>query len=73
MLPLLPRAVLGYLLLLLLLSSTARAQTTPTEPELNTFYDQLNAYRTTQYQPLPDLEALRLPSSFSGPTCGPCT
>ncbi|UOQ53685.1 hypothetical protein [Hymenobacter cellulosivorans] len=42
------------------------AQTAPSGSDLNAFYDQLNAYRTAQYQPLPDLETLRLPSSFSG-------
>ncbi|AHJ99466.1 hypothetical protein [Hymenobacter swuensis] len=52
--------------LLLLLFGTTHAQTTPPEPDLTAFYDQLNAYRTARYQPLPDLEALQLPSTFSG-------
>ena len=51
---------------LLLLAGAAAGQTPPSDPELNSFYDQLNAYRTVRYQPLPDLEALLLPSSFSG-------
>jgi hypothetical protein len=41
-------------------------QPAPTETELSTFYDQLNAYRTARYAPLPDLEALLLPATFSG-------
>lgn len=53
-------------LLFLLTTLTATAQTAPADVELNTFYDQLNAYRTARYQPLPDLEALQLPSTFSG-------
>lgn len=52
--------------LLLLLFGTTHAQTAPPEPDLTAFYDQLNAYRTARYQPLPDLEALQLPSTFSG-------
>ncbi|GAA3998081.1 hypothetical protein GCM10022408_06020 [Hymenobacter fastidiosus] len=44
----------------------AQAQTPLPEAALNTFYDQLNAYRTARYEPLPDLEALQLPSTFSG-------
>jgi len=51
--------------LLLLLTLGARAQT-PDAADLDAFYDQLNAYRTARYQPLPDLEALQLPSTFSG-------
>lgn len=50
----------------LLFSSASLAQTASPETELTTFYDQLNAYRTARYQPLPDLEALQLPSTFSG-------
>lgn len=54
-------------LLFLLLSGIATAQTVPPlEPDLTAFYDQLNAYRTARYQPLPDLQALQLPSTFSG-------
>ncbi|MBX0291496.1 VWA domain-containing protein [Hymenobacter sp. HSC-4F20] len=53
-------------IILLLTTSAAHAQSPTPEAELNTFYDQLNAYRTTRYQPLPDLEALQLPSTFSG-------
>ncbi|MDF7814398.1 hypothetical protein [Hymenobacter sp. YC55] len=53
-------------IILLLTTCIARAQTAPSEAELNVFYDQLNAYRTERYQPLPDLEALQLPSTFSG-------
>ncbi|TGE13462.1 hypothetical protein, partial [Hymenobacter elongatus] len=53
-------------LLLLLSTRTAQAQAPLPEAELNTFYDQLNAYRTARYAPLPDLEALQLPSTFSG-------
>ena len=51
---------------LLLLRSLAHAQTPLPEVDLNAFYDQLNAYRTARYQPLPDLEVLQLPSAFSG-------
>jgi hypothetical protein len=65
MLPLFRRGLLSGLLFFLLLSA-ALAQTAPHDPELNTFYDQLNAYRTGRYQPLPDLQTLRLPSTFSG-------
>ncbi|WBA40811.1 hypothetical protein [Hymenobacter canadensis] len=65
MLPLFRRGLLSGLLFFLLLSA-ALAQTAPPDPELNAFYDQLNAYRTARYQPLPDLEALQLPSTFSG-------
>jgi len=53
-------------LILFLLISAGYAQGTPSEVELTTFYDQLNAYRTARYQPLPDLEALELPATFSG-------
>ncbi|RPD49632.1 VWA domain-containing protein [Hymenobacter sediminis] len=53
-------------IILLLATSAARAQSPTPEAELNTFYDQLNAYRTERYYPLPELEALRLPSTFSG-------
>ncbi|MGY2131087.1 hypothetical protein ACW9KT_02580 [Hymenobacter sp. HD11105] len=53
-------------IILLLTTHAAYTQTAPPDPELNTFYDQLNAYCTERYQPLPDLEALRLPSTFSG-------
>ncbi|GAA3919438.1 hypothetical protein [Hymenobacter algoricola] len=52
--------------LLLLLTGAAQAQAPPADAALSSFYDQLNAYRTARYQPLPDLEALSLPSSFSG-------
>ncbi|MCA8833398.1 hypothetical protein [Hymenobacter pini] len=58
---------LWWALLLVLVSVTARAQTSlPTAADLDAFYDQLNAYRTARYQPLPELEALQLPSTFSG-------
>lgn len=53
-------------IILLLVSAASNAQTAPPETALTTFYDQLNAYRTARYQPLPDLEALQLPSTFSG-------
>ena len=53
-------------IILLLTTRAAYAQTALPETELNTFYDQLNTYRTARYQPLPDLEALQLPSTFSG-------
>jgi hypothetical protein len=52
--------------LLLLLAGAAPAQTPLTDSALSSFYDQLNAYRTARYQSLPDLEALTLPSTFSG-------
>ncbi|QNP53633.1 hypothetical protein H9L05_08810 [Hymenobacter qilianensis] len=53
-------------IILLFTTRAASAQSAPLDTELNTFYDQLNAYRTARYQPLPDLEALQLPSTFSG-------
>ncbi|MBC6697286.1 hypothetical protein [Hymenobacter sp. BT190] len=53
-------------IILLLVSAASNAQTAPPETALTDFYDQLNAYRTARYQPLPDLEALQLPSTFSG-------
>ncbi|MBO0358358.1 hypothetical protein J0X19_10415 [Hymenobacter sp. BT186] len=59
------RALLAAFLFLLLMGP-AQAQTPLPAPDLNTFYDQLNAYRTARYQPLPDLEALQFPSTFSG-------
>ena len=53
-------------IILLLATRVTYAQAPLSEAELNTLYDQLNAYRTERYQPLPDLEALQLPSTFSG-------
>jgi hypothetical protein len=52
--------------ILFLAISVGHAQSTPSEAELTAFYDQLNAYRTARYQPLPDLEVLELPATFSG-------
>ncbi|OWP63735.1 hypothetical protein CDA63_07010 [Hymenobacter amundsenii] len=61
------RVFIGLLLPLLLLSGgIARAQSPVSETELVAFYDQLNAYQTPQYRPLPALEQLRLPATFSG-------
>jgi hypothetical protein len=51
---------------LLLLAGGTQAQAPLSDAELNSFYNQLNAYGTVRYQPLPDLEALLLPSTFSG-------
>ncbi|MBG8554592.1 hypothetical protein [Hymenobacter guriensis] len=59
------RALLGSLFFVFL-SGPIQAQTPLSEADLSAFYDQLNAYRTERYQPLPDLEAIRLPSTFSG-------
>ena len=52
--------------LLLLGSQIAGAQSPVSESELVAFYDQLNTYQTPRYQPLPDLEQLLLPATFSG-------
>lgn len=63
----LARTLLRALLLLLLTARAGYGQApAPTDAELSTFYDGLNAYRTERYQPLPDLEALQLPATFSG-------
>lgn len=56
--------LIGFIFLLF--CAAAHAQAPLPESELNTFYDQLNAYRIARYRPLPDLEVLRLPSTFSG-------
>ncbi|MBC8083180.1 MAG: hypothetical protein H7Z21_08215, partial [Hymenobacter sp.] len=53
-------------LFLVLVFSGAHAQAPVPDADLNAFYDQLNAYQTARYQPLADLEQLRLPADFSG-------
>ncbi|MBF9219650.1 hypothetical protein [Hymenobacter ruricola] len=62
----LPTRALLTAFFILLLAGVARAQAPLSEAELDTFYNQLNAYRTARYQQLPDLEAIQLPSTFSG-------
>jgi hypothetical protein len=55
-----------FLLACLLLLAAALRPRPRFRTRASSFYDQLNAYRTARYQPLPDLEALLLPSTFSG-------
>jgi len=60
----LPKLLLG--LFIFVITRSGFAQTAPSSSDLGAFYEQLNAYHTARYQPLPDLEALQLPATFSG-------